>query len=813
MYDQLFVFAVLLFTVFAVPIIAGKTKVPAIVFYILFGVALESFVFTRDSLGESFHIFSEVGKLYLMFIAGVEIDIFHFRRNASKSVLFGALTFLLPLALGTVIIFGVFGYTMDAAVLTACLFASHTLLSLAFINKFGIGSSEPVSVAVGATIISDIAVLALLAVIVDLSRGMDIPLHYWTGLFGSWVLFIAAILYVVPKVARRVFRAFSEDGYAQFLFVFATACLLSWAAHFLRLESLIGAFFCGLALCQLIPKHSILMTKINFAGNTLFIPFFFISAGMLINPRFFAQSGDALILAVALTVLAIVAKTAASYIYGRIFKYPRDAVLMTAGMTIQQAATTTVCAVVGFEAGVINETIFNAGMLHILLTCAIGEVMSVHYAEKYARGLQKRVDGAGAVESGNKTLVFVPSAAASGNLLDFACLFRHYAKKYVISPLALATDKRESAAEAETILSVCMNHASELEEIYQPEMRIASNAADGILRTAVETRASMVVCPFEFHSPAIVDECPPRLVFTRIAGNVPATKRIVVVFMPTSEDRPDMVMLITEIRHLAQQVSAEVLFFLSENQSGKISPKIDKYMMDAVKYEIAVKSRWNSIKHDLPTLIRRRDAVLISMGTRQKLFTLPSANRYPFHLAGRFAENSIFAAYPPLSLVGAEEDGVVLDENSPQRAPERARLEPVAEQSCDFRSITASIAEQAGADHGEVYDALLSSLELYPVELIPGVVLVHAHTEAVASPRIFVWHQRERRYVTPSEIAPDVLVIVLNPLHGDPQTHLKTLSRIAAIFMNPEAAATVESSRDSADLAEKLHALDTHTTV
>jgi len=809
MYDQLFVFSVLLFTVFAVPIIAGKTKVPAIVFYILFGVILESFVFQLESIGKSFHIFSEVGKLYLMFIAGVEIDIFHFRKYASKSVLFGVLTFLLPLVLGTVIIFSVFGYSASAALLTACLFASHTLLSLAIINKFGIGNSEPVSVVVGATIISDIAVLAFLAVIVDLSREKDIQLLYWAGMFACWPLFIAAILYLVPKAARRVFRAFSEDGYAQFLFVFAAACLLSWIAHFLRLESLIGAFFCGLALCQIIPKHSILMTKINFVGNTIFIPFFFISAGMLIKPQFFATSGDALILAAALTLLAIVAKTAASYIYGRVFRYPRDAVLMAAGMTIQQAATTIVCAVVGFEAGVIDETVFNAAMLHILLTCSIGEIISVHYAERYARGLQKRTTGMAAIDSGNKTLVFVPSAATSESLLDFACLFRHYAKKYVISPLALATDRRESAAEAETILGVCMNHANELEEVYRPEMRIASNAADGILRTAVETRASMVVCPFENHSPALVDECPPRLVFTRIAGRVAETKRIIVVFMPTSEDRPDLVMLITEIRHLAQQVSAEAVFCLSENQRDKICPKIDRFMMDAVKHKTVVQSRWNSIKRDLPTLIHPRDAVLIAMGARQKLFTLPSANRYPFHLAGRFGQNSIFAAYPPLSLVDAADDVVALDENSPQGTPEHPPLEPVASADSDFRGVTAAIAERAGAGHAEIHSVLLSSLELYPVELIPGVVLVHAHTEAVGSPRVFVWRQRERCQIAPPlEIAPNALIIVLNPLHGDPQTHLKTLSRIAGIFMNPQAAGIIETCADSAELAEKLQALD-----
>jgi Kef-type K+ transport system membrane component KefB len=806
-FDQLFVFSVLMFSVFVVPIIAAKTKIPGIVFYILFGMVFESFVFKSESLGESFHLFSEIGKLYLMFIAGVEIDIFLFKRNVSKSAIFGILAFIIPQALGTIIIISVFGYTLNAALLIASLFASQTLLSLAIINKFGIGNSEPVSVTVGATIVSDIAVLGLLAVVADLSRGADIPAGHWAMLFGSWVLFIIAIIFFIPKISRRVFQIFSEDGHAQFLFIFATACMLSWVAHSLRLESLIGAFFCGLALCQLIPKHSILMTKISFVGHTFFIPFFFISAGMHISPSNTSEFYDALIWGAILTALTIVTKTGAGFAFGKIFKYSRDAVLMMSGMTFQQAATTIVCAVVGLEIGIIDETMFNAAMILILLTCSIGEVISVRFAEKYARNLSRKSTVTGAIES-SKTLVFVPNVSSCGPLLDFACLFKHYAKKYVVSPLALTSDNRESVADAETILGYCMNYASELEEVYQPEMRIANNAADGILRSAAETRAGMIVCPFENHSPALIDECPPRLVFTKIAKSLWTTKRILVVFMPTSENRSDLSLFISEIKHLSQQISAQIVFYMSENQSGQIGAKIDKYLRNSVKYEIVRNNHWNAIKRDLPGAIRGNDAVIISMGTRQQLFRLPSADKYPFHLAARFADNSIFAAYPPLSLVGSEDDYGQLEEHPHQRAPEPPRLEAVETQDSDFMGIAAAVAEKIGADPGALYDVLLPSLELYPVELIPGSVLVHAHTETVGDPRIFLWLQKEQHMIAPSAISPNVMIIVLNPLHGDPQIHLKTLSRIAGLFMNPKTSGIIDSSLNVGELIEKLCALD-----
>jgi Kef-type K+ transport system membrane component KefB/mannitol/fructose-specific phosphotransferase system IIA component (Ntr-type) len=804
MSDKLFIFSVLMFTVFAVPIIANKTRIPSIVFYILFGVILERFV----SPGESFKIFSDVGKLYLMFIAGVEIDIFIFKKNVTKSAIFGVLSFIIPQVAGTIVIVGLFGLTLNAAILIASLFASHTLLSLAIINKFGIGNTEPISVAVGASIVSDIAVLALLAVIADLARGMDNPLHYWVILFGSWVLFICAILFIVPKIARRVFHLFSEDGYAQFLFAFSMVCFVSWLAHTLQLKPLIGAFFCGLALCKSIPKHGILMTKINFVGNTFFIPFFFISAGMLINPNNLSEFADALILGAILTVLAIVTKTAAGFIYGKAFKYTNDAIMMISGMTIQQAATTIVIAVVGLEVGILNETHFNAAMILILLSCSIGEIISVHFAGRYARNLPKKSGGSSPFES--KTLVFIPNIASCANLLDFACLFRHSARKYVVSPLAIAAETagRDSAADAETLLGVCMNHANELEEVYQPEMRFANNAVDGILRTAVETRAGMVVCPFENHCPTLIDECLPRLVFTRMTKNISATNRILAVFMPTSEDRSDLLLFITEMKHLAQQVSAKIVFYLSDSQAGKISGKIEKYLTSASEYEIIRKNHWNTIKRDLPGDIRSRDAIIISMGTRQKLFRLPSAEKYPLHLAGRFNQNCIFAAYPPLSVAGADDDYSLLGHSSQHNTPEYPNLEAVETADCDFRSITAFIAQKIEAAEDEIYNTLLSSLELYPVELTPGSVLVHAHTEAVAVPRIFLWHQSGKNEIAPAKITPSVLIVVLNPLHGDPQIHLKTLSRIAGIFMNPSVCAIVENSANSADLIEKLQGLD-----
>lgn len=805
MADQLLVFSILLFAVFTVPLISGKTKIPTIVFYILSGLVLEHYIFKSNKIIADINIFSEIGKLYLMFIAGVEINLFLFKRNVSKSVVFGLLSFLIPQIFGTLIFINLFGYSTTTAILTASLFASHTLLSLAIINKFGIENSSPLSITVGATIISDIAVLGLLAVIADIFQGVNATAYNWFLMFVNWGILFSCVLFLLPKIAAQVFKRFSEDGYAQFMFVFASVCFVSWTAHHIRMESLIGAFFCGLAFCKLIPNRSVLMNKINFVGNTIFIPFFLISAGMLMkSPQKLIEQPDALFLGIILTVLTIITKSAASIISGKIFKFSKEAILMTAGMTIQQAATTIVCAVVGFEIGIIDETIFNAAMILILLCCTIGEILSVHFAREYAQTLSKKNDWT--IPSESKTLVVVPNVASCQNLLSFAGIFRAAAKKYLILPLAVSKSEVKAVAEAETILGYCMNYASEMEEIYQPEMRIANNIIDGILRASVETRANMLVLPFEYYNSSIINDCEQRIVFTRISQRISSAKRISAIFMPTSEIHSDLLLLLAEIKHLSQQTNAGIVFYLSETQNKKLSPLIHKFLRKTVKYEIAVKNHWNTMKNDLPREILPEDMLIIAMGIRQKFFRSPSSDKFPQHLAALFPKNNVFAVYSPYSLAqNAENESLCADEgNFPPCMPENPIIEAIETKSPSFNEIVMKISEKSGIAKTEIYALLLSSLQLYPVELIDGVYLIHAHIEGISRPQVYLWFQKEKRKIIHAEFSPNALIIVLNPQNSDPQIHLKTLSGIVGLFNNSQIREFLDTAENSNDLLKKL---------
>jgi mannitol/fructose-specific phosphotransferase system IIA component (Ntr-type) len=246
------------------------------------------------------------------------------------------------------------------------------------------------------------------------------------------------------------------------------------------------------------------------------------------------------------------------------------------------------------------------------------------------------------------------------------------------------------------------------------------------------------------------------------------------------------------------------MFYISENQKEKITAKINKYLKNTIKYGIVVKNHWNAVKNDLPDNIRGNDLILISMGARQKLFRSPSADKYPIQLSDRFKQNNIFAVYSPLSLVGTRDDDNLFMENIPQEISRNFKLETLETQKNDFESIIGSKTRKNKIPKNEIYNILFSSLESYPVELISGVVLIHAHTEAIQEPRIFVWFQKEKREISPSKTSANVLITVLNPLNGDPQIHLKTLSRIAGLFMNPKCGEIIENCENSEELVQKL---------
>ena len=282
--DPILIFSSVLLIILIAPAVLKQVRVPGIVGLILAGVLVGPnglHLLERDA---SIVLFGTVGLLYIMFLAGLEIDLHDFQRYKNRSLVFGALTFSIPQTIGMLTGRYFLGFSWPSAILLASMFASHTLLAYPIVSRLGIARNEAVSVTVGGTIITDTAALLVLSVIAGSARG-ELSGAFWLQLSISFALFVFAVLWLFPRVGTWFFKNSGSDSSSQYIFVLAFVFAAAFLAQMAGVEPIIGAFLAGIALNSLIPQQSHLMNRVHFVGNTLFSPFFLLSVGMLVDLR------------------------------------------------------------------------------------------------------------------------------------------------------------------------------------------------------------------------------------------------------------------------------------------------------------------------------------------------------------------------------------------------------------------------------------------------------------------------------------------------------------------------------------------------
>src|SRR3989337_198607 len=336
--DPVPIFTIVLFIILLAPILLRKLRIPSIIGLILAGMAIGDHGFNLIAKG-SIDLFGKAGLLYIMFLAGLELDMAEFKKNKYKSLVFGVFTFAIPLGLGFLLCYQWLHFNFMGSLLVSSMFATHTLVAYALASRMGITKNEAVTITVGGTIITDTAVLLILAVITGSVDG-ELNRAFWFKLSGSFLLFAFGVLFGFPFIGRWFFKKIKDDQTTHFIFVFAMVFLAAWLAELAGIEGIIGAFLAGLALNQLIPHTSALMNRIEFTGNAIFIPFFLISVGMLVDLKVLLKGPDALIIAGALTGMAVVTKWLAAFITQKIFRYSATQRNVIFGLSTSHAAAT-----------------------------------------------------------------------------------------------------------------------------------------------------------------------------------------------------------------------------------------------------------------------------------------------------------------------------------------------------------------------------------------------------------------------------------------------------------------------------------------
>ncbi|TRO64537.1 cation:proton antiporter [Christiangramia sabulilitoris] len=407
-------FLIILLIILITPVLLNKIRVPAILGLIIAGAVIGPYGFNLLERDSGIILSGTAGLLYIMFLAGLEIDLGDFKKNGSKSLLFGAYTFSIPMLLGIFGSFYILGYSMQTSVLLASMFASHTLIAYPLVRRMGITRNIAVNISVGGTIITDTLALLVLAVIVGMNKG-EVDLYFWVRLFISILIFGLIVLYIFPLLARWFFKTVT-DSVSQYIFVLTLVFLAAFLSEVAGIEGIIGAFLCGLALNPLIPRSSALMNRVEFVGNAIFIPFFLIGIGMLIDYELFFSDSGSLKVGAFMIIVATLGKYLAAILAQKSLKLTSSEGLLIFGLSNAQAAATLAAVLIGYniitgytEAGeplrLLSDEVLNGTILMILFTCTVASFVT----EKAGRGiLAEKAINPDEGDAGDKQRVLIP---------------------------------------------------------------------------------------------------------------------------------------------------------------------------------------------------------------------------------------------------------------------------------------------------------------------------------------------------------------------------------------------------------------------
>jgi Kef-type K+ transport system membrane component KefB len=799
------IFALVTLAILVVPIGCRLARIPSAFGLIVAGVLLGPHALAILERDATMRLFGTVGLLYIMFQVGLEIDLNQFLRHRYHSLVFGSLTFAIPMAIGVTAGMVVLGMTPVQAVLLGSMFASHTLLTFPTVSRLGLVKTRVVTTVVGGTMLTDSAALLVLAAIAASTRG--------TGGTAFWLRFAALalaatglILWGLPRLGRWFYRTAATDDTVEYVFalvaVFACAVLVQAAG----LEPVIGAFLAGLALNRLVPENGVLMNRIRFVGDALFIPFFLISIGMLVNLRLPFETHEGAAAAVVMILVALSAKWLAAELSRRLLGYDTDEGGLLLGLSVNQAAATLAAVMVGFDLGLFSETVVTGAVAMILVTCSVGAWLTDRFAVRCA---EHQTKGAGAAPlTGTMDRIMVPLAnpSTASHLMGLALLLRRHGSYEPIYPLAVVQEGPEdtpgAVAAAERMLGGVVAHAVAAQVPVIPITRVELNVATGICRAMTDFRTSLAVIGWngEVFSlqrvfgrvlDQLLDQSQQMLLVYRATVPINTVQRLIVLLPPLVGRHPGIETVQRCLEHLAAQIGASLhLLHAADGDhgawpGGRTRPRLTAQAL----------SSWSAAVPALTSLQPGAADALVLVGSRRGgLGWQPALDRLPRLLAVRFAEANLIVAYPPeaRTAAAATADGaadMAAHETAFLVRPEDvvlgldglgldAAIDRLLRQACPLAPESLS----EGFARARLEEGFL------PLELTPGAVLLHAHVEggdALPQSRVLVAINRQGFVVGGCTRPAECLFLLLSPADQPAEAHLRKLAAIAQRLRDP----------------------------
>lgn len=685
--DPTWIFLLVLLIILFAPILLTKLRIPHIIGMILAGLAIGEHGFNILVRDSSFELFGKVGVYYIMFLAGLEMNMADFKKNRGKAVALGLLAFIIPISIGMVTNVLLLKYSLITSILLASMYASHTLVAYPIVIRYGISRQRSVSIAVGGTAVTDTLTLLVLAVISGVFKGEAGGL-FWLWLVVRFVVLAMLIMYFLPRIGRWFFRRY-DDNVMQYIFVLAMVFLGAGLMELIGMEGILGAFLVGLVLNRLIPHVSPLMSHLEFVGNALFIPYFLIGVGMLIDVKVIFGEGDALKVAGVMIVVALGGKWIASWLTQKIYRMSALERELMFGLSNAQAAATLAAVLVGYNiilpdgSRLLNEDVLNGTVLLILVTCIVSSFTTERAARKMAMGEAHPEEDRS--REPEKILIPVANPNTIEYLMNLSLVIRDPKQKDNLLALNVINDhsgtealEQQGKRYLERAAKITASAGVELKCISRYDLNIAA----GIIHTAKEHGATDVIIGlhwkvnivdsfFGMLTESLLKGLHREVMVARFLIPINTLRRIIVAVPPKAEYEAGFQKWVDHFCRMGTTLGCRVHFFANEQTGNLLQALVKKKHSDTLT-EFSRLDEWEDLL--LLTGQVNYDHLLVVISARRGSISYDSSfEKLPSQLGRYFTNNSLIVLYP--DQLGDPQDA--LSFSNPQGSNESQHYEKV----------------------------------------------------------------------------------------------------------------------------------------
>ena len=662
--DPTLTFLVVLLIILSAPIIMGKLRIPHIIGMVLAGVLIGKYglnILERDA---SFEQFGKVGLYYIMFLAALEMDMEGLRKSLSRMTVFGLLSFLIPFVLTYLTSVWFLGYSHEASFLLGSLMASNTLIAYPIVGRYGLQHKPSVTISVGGSMLALLLALICLAAL-EAAHDTGGGFFFWVWFFAKVVVFVVLLLVIIPRLTRWFLRRYS-DAVMQFIFVMSMLFMSAALSKAIGLEGIVGAFLSGLILNRYIPHVSPLMNRLEFIGNAIFIPYFLIGVGMLINLRLLFQGGGILWVVLAMVFFGTAGKALASYAACLLFRMPLSSGHMMFGLTSAHAAGAIAIVMVGMQIEtapgqfLIGGEVLNGVIIMILFTCIISTIITEQAAQQIIIRDKDMASEDDAQNDDERMLIPVKYPEYAPELINLAILMRNQRLNRGLVAINVVYDDTNASKNQEQgarLLEQIAQLAAASEVRMQTQVRIAANIANGIKHAFKEFRASEILIGLhgaagggsparfwgQFHQ-SLFNGLNRQIIMARLRQPLNTLRRIQVAVPSRAQFEPGFYRWLERLARLADNLDCRILF---HGRSDTLA-FVNEYMRNRhqhVRAEYLSMPHWN----ELPQLASRiaEDHLFVVVTARKGTVSYKTAmERLPEELTRFFSGANLMIIFP-----------------------------------------------------------------------------------------------------------------------------------------------------------------------